>query len=79
VSTIVRRLGRLEKLGVVHKVKASADKRNVHYFLADVHLEAVADFVLYLQSLGMAMGEGGSELSVSGSSPSSLSTAPARR
>ena len=51
VSTIVRRLGRLEKLGVVHKVKATTDKRNVHYFLADEHLDAVAEFV---DSLGRA-------------------------
>lgn len=52
VSTIVRRLGRLEKLGVVRKVKATADKRNVHYFLADAHLEAVAEFVDYLGRAG---------------------------
>jgi hypothetical protein len=52
VSTIVRRLGRLEKLGVVHKVKAETDKRNVHYFLADEHLDAVAEFVVYLSRAG---------------------------
>ena len=52
VSTIVRRLGRLEKLGVVHKVKATTDKRNVHYFLADEHLDAVAEFVDYLGRAG---------------------------
>jgi hypothetical protein len=52
VSTIVRRLGRLEKLGVVHKVKATSDKRNVHYFLAEAHLEAVAEFVTYLHRAG---------------------------
>ncbi|HEY4136725.1 MAG TPA: hypothetical protein VGO34_16090 [Alphaproteobacteria bacterium] len=52
VSTIVRRLGRLEKLGVVHKVKATTDKRNVHYFLADEHLDAVAEFVTYLHRAG---------------------------
>lgn len=52
VSTIVRRLGRLEKLNVVRKVKATTDKRNVHYFLADEHLEAVAEFVDYLSQAG---------------------------
>lgn len=52
VSTIVRRLGRLEKLGVVRKVKATTDKRNVHYFLADEYLEAVAEFVEYLAHAG---------------------------
>lgn len=77
VSTIVRRLGRLEKLGVVHKLKASADKRNVHYFLADAHLEAVAEFVAYLQSVGTAMGEGVAEVSPASSPP--LGTAQARR
>ena len=52
VSTIVRRLGRLEKLGVVRKIKATTDKRNVHYFLADEHLDAVAQFVDYLSRAG---------------------------
>jgi len=52
VSTIVRRLGRLEKIGVVRKVKATTDKRNVYYFLADEHLEAVAAFVNYLTRAG---------------------------
>lgn len=56
VSTIVRRLGRLEKIGVVHKVKATTDKRNVHYFLADEHLEAVAEFVDYLSRAGSLEG-----------------------
>ncbi len=56
VSTIVRRLGRLEKLGVVRKVKATTDKRNVHYFLADAHLDAVAEFVDYLSRAGNAGG-----------------------
>lgn len=59
VSTIVRRLGRLEKLGVVRKVKATADKRNVHYFLADAHLEAVAEFVDYLGRAGSLDGAAG--------------------
>jgi hypothetical protein len=54
VSTIVRRLGRLEKLGVVHKIKATADKRNVHYFLAEERLDAVAEFVVYLSRAGTA-------------------------
>jgi DNA-binding MarR family transcriptional regulator len=58
VSTIVRRLGRLEKLGVVRKVKATADKRNVHYFLADEYLEAVAEFVEYLARAGSPEGMG---------------------
>lgn len=52
VSTIVRRLGRLEKLGVVRKRKASADKRNVHYFLAEPYLEALADFAAFLRHAG---------------------------
>jgi len=56
VSTIVRRLGRLEKLGVVHKLKATTDKRNVHYFLADEHLDAVAEFVDYLSRAGRPEG-----------------------
>jgi DNA-binding MarR family transcriptional regulator len=56
VSTIVRRLGRLEKLGVVHKLKATMDKRNVHYFLADEHLDAVAEFVDYLSRAGRPEG-----------------------
>ena len=56
VSTIVRRLGRLEKLGVVHKIKATTDKRNVHYFLADEHLDAVAEFVDYLSRAGRPEG-----------------------
>lgn len=56
VSTIVRRLGRLEKLGVVRKIKATTDKRNVHYFLADEHLDAVAEFVDYLSRAGRPEG-----------------------
>lgn len=52
VSTIVRRLGRMEKIGVVRKVKATTDKRNVHYFLAEEHLDAVAEFVDYLTRAG---------------------------
>ena len=56
VSTIVRRLGCLEKIGVVRKAKATTDKRNVHYFLADEHLEAVAEFVDYLARTGSPEG-----------------------
>ncbi len=59
VSTIVRRLGRLEKLGVVRKIKATTDKRNVHYFLADEHLDAVAEFVDYLSRAGRPEGAAG--------------------
>jgi len=59
VSTIVRRLGRLEKLGVVRKIKATTDKRNVHYFLADEYLDAVAEFVDYLSRAGNAEGVAG--------------------
>ena len=55
VSTVVRHLGRLEKLGVVLKRKAAADKRNVHYFLADAHLEAMRELVEYLQRNGGGM------------------------
>lgn len=55
VSTVVRHLGRLEKLGVVLKRKAAADKRNVHYFLADAHLEAMRELVEYLQRNGAGM------------------------
>ena len=52
VSTVVRHLGRLEKLGVVSKRKAAADKRNVHYFLADTHLDAMRELIEYLQRNG---------------------------
>lgn len=52
VSTVVRHLGRLEKLGVVIKRKAVTDKRNVHYFLADTHLEAMRELNEYLQRNG---------------------------
>jgi DNA-binding MarR family transcriptional regulator len=55
VSTVVRHLGRLEKLGVVLKRKAAADKRNVHYFLADAHLEAMRELVDHLQRNGATM------------------------
>lgn len=55
VSTVVRHLGRLEKLGVVLKRKAAADKRNVHYFLAESHLEAMRELVEYLQRNGANM------------------------
>ena len=55
VSTVVRHLGRLEKLGVVLKRKAAADKRNVHYFLADAHLEAMRELIEYLQRNGASM------------------------
>jgi len=52
VSTVVRHLGRLEKLDVVIKRKAAADKRNVHYFLADAHLEAMRELIDHLQRNG---------------------------
>jgi DNA-binding MarR family transcriptional regulator len=55
VSTVVRHLGRLEKLDVVIKRKAAADKRNVHYFLADAHLESMRELVEYLQRNGGGM------------------------
>jgi DNA-binding MarR family transcriptional regulator len=55
VSTVVRHLGRLEKLGVVLKRKAAADKRNVHYFLADAHLEAMRELIDHLQRNGATM------------------------
>jgi DNA-binding MarR family transcriptional regulator len=54
VSTVVRHLGRLEKLNVVIKRKAAADKRNVHYFLADAHLEAMRELIEHLQRNGAA-------------------------
>lgn len=52
VSTVVRHLGRLEKLEVVIKRKAAADKRNVHYFLADTHLASMRELIAYLQRNG---------------------------
>lgn len=52
VSTVVRHLGRLEKLGVVIKRKAAMDKRNVHYFLADAHIATMRDLIDYLQRHG---------------------------
>jgi DNA-binding MarR family transcriptional regulator len=55
VSTVVRHLGRLEKLDVVIKRKAAADKRNVHYFLADRHLESMRELIEYLQRNGGGM------------------------
>lgn len=55
VSTVVRHLGRLEKIEVVIKRKAAADKRNVHYFLADTHLASMRELVEYLQRNGGGM------------------------
>lgn len=52
VSTVVRHLGRLEKLDVVIKRKAAADKRNVHYFLADRHLQSMRELIDYLHRNG---------------------------
>ncbi len=52
VSTVVRHLGRLEKLDVVIKRKAATDKRNVHYFLADAHLETMRELIDHLQRNG---------------------------
>lgn len=52
VSTVVRHLGRLEKLGVVVKRKAATDKRNVHYFLAQNHLTAMRELMEHLQREG---------------------------
>lgn len=55
VSTVVRHLGRLEKLEVVIKRKAAADRRNVHYFLADAHLDSMRELVEYLRRKGDGM------------------------
>jgi DNA-binding MarR family transcriptional regulator len=49
VSTMVRHLGRLEKLGVVYKRKTDDDKRNVRYFLAPAHLDMMRGLVDYLR------------------------------
>lgn len=49
VSTVVRHLGRLEKLGVVYKRKADDDKRNIHYFLAPAHLDIMRGLTEHLR------------------------------
>ena len=49
VSTVVRHLGRFEKLGVVNKRKGGDDKRNVRYFLADAHLELMRGLTKHLR------------------------------
>lgn len=52
VSTVVRHLGRLEKLKVIYKRRAANDKRNVYYFLADEHIETMRELIDYLQRKG---------------------------
>ena len=49
VSTVVRHLGRFEKLGVVHKRKADDDKRNVRYYLAPEHLDMMRGLTEHLR------------------------------
>ena len=52
ISTVVRHLAKLEKLGVLFKRKAAYDKRVVHYYLAASHLEKMREL------FSAVMGEG---------------------
>ena len=56
VSTVVRHLGRFERLGVITKRKGAGDKRNVRYFLADAHFEMMRGLTKHLTQSEMPEG-----------------------